>query len=154
MAINNYANYIPRFNNYSSAMPTMQPMPQQYDPAPQPSTNIQWITGGIASVGAIQTPANSMFCFFDSNEPKLYFKSVDGNGKPNIKIYEYTEYNPEASQNENTFSSDNFATKEQLTEISEQLSKQITDLRKSLNDFKSKIGNVNKRETGGVKSNG
>lgn len=114
------------------------------------NTNIEQVQGGPVSVNAIQLPPNSLYSYWDPVEPYIYVKAVDLNGRPSMKTLYYQDVEempkeePEATAP--TIDTSMFVTKEQFDEMSDTLTKQINDVIKKLNDFKSKVGNVNKKE--------
>lgn len=106
------------------------------------NTNIQWVEGQNAAESYILPNGVQSFALWDARNPIIYVKSFDSNGKPFTKRLQYVDLDapPETEEvSENV----NYITKEQFDKLSEQLNTQISELTKKLNDFKSKIGNMN-----------
>ena len=106
------------------------------------NTNIQWVEGQNAAESYILPNGIQSWSLWDSKENIIYIKSFDSNGKPFTKRLRYIDIDapPETEEvSENV----NYITKEQFDKLSEQLNTQISELTKKLNDFKSKIGNMN-----------
>lgn len=92
-----YQNFGYPFNNNFS-MPTatqpygypMQPQmqqPPQQQPAQQNNTNIVYVNG-IDDVRSRQLPANSNFVFLDNDNPIIYRKTVDGQGRMAVEVFD------------------------------------------------------------------
>jgi len=73
--------------------------------------------------------------FFDSENPCIYIKSVDASGKPSLTILDYVDRN--AEDNKNQTQQIEYATKEQMDELSKQFSS-ITDKLGKSNKFVTK----------------
>lgn len=110
---------------------------QQYGQQQQGiNTNIEWVQGGATSVNAIQLPNNTMWAFWDNNEDVIYVKTVDSNGRLSLDTYDITLRDGTKREEPTT----DYVTRAQFDELSEQFTKQLADLTKKLNDFKSKVG--------------
>ena len=60
-------------------------------------------------------------------------------------MLDYIDRDNEIVQNDNTNES-NYVTQDQMNDFSEQIKQQMADLQKKLNDFKSRVGNLNSKE--------
>ena len=113
------------------------------------TTNIQWVESQSAAESFQLGSGISSWALWDSKSPIIYVKSFDQNGKPYTKRLQYIDLDapvqPDSSQ-DITIDTSEFVTQEQLSQLSDQLSKQMADLQKKLNDFKSRMGNSNKKE--------
>lgn len=89
-----------------------------------------------------------MFCYFDDQKDVIYIKQVDNNGRASVQAYDLVPQgqNTENAASASAIDASNFITKEQFDELSGQLTQQIADISKKLNDFKAKMGNINKKE--------
>lgn len=121
------------------------------------NTNIIWMQGGINTVKSAMMPNGSQFAYWDQDENKIFVKTVDQYGKSTVETLVYFSENElpqvlqqnqqvDAQQSGPVLDTSVYVTQEQLTELQEQLSKQITEVQRSLNNFKSKVGNMNKKE--------
>ncbi len=109
------------------------------------STNIQWIEGQNAAESYILPNGINSWALWDSKQPIIYVKSFDSNGKPFTKRLQYVDLDAPPVQEETTVQ-ENYVTQEQLQQISEQFTSQVVELTKKLNDFKSRVFNINKKE--------
>lgn len=86
---NNYG--FPNFNNsfptatqpYGFPMPQQQPIPQQQ----QAQSNIIYVNG-IDDVKNRPLPPNSNYAFMDNDNPILYRKTVDAQGKMSVEVFD------------------------------------------------------------------
>lgn len=86
---NNYG--FPNFNNsfptatqpYGFPMQQPQPIPQQQ----QPQSNIVYVNG-IDDVKNRPLPPNSNYAFMDNDNPILYRKTVDAQGKMSVEVFD------------------------------------------------------------------
>lgn len=100
-----YGYYQPTYNN--GAMPDMlgqyrqMQQPAMQMPQPMQSNDMMiWVQGEAAAKSYIVAPGNKVV-LWDSEEPLIYIKSVDGAGLPSMKILEYSERSvPARRQNE------------------------------------------------------
>ena len=107
------------------------------------NNNIIWVQGEGGAKSYI-VPNGSTYALWDSEQQTIYVKSVDINGRPTMTVLDYVDRNA-PSDKETNFT--DYVTQQQLSELSTQLNQQVQDLQKKLNDFKSRIGNLNnKRE--------
>lgn len=144
---NNYNQRNAVYGTYYNAYPQQVQQPQSGNI----NTNIQRIQGGPVSVNAIQLPPNSVCVYFDadSESPYFYVKSVDANGRPNLKtciyfdVEDYQKQQAQIVQAAEATETNNYVTKEQFDEAIEKLNAQMAENLKKLNDFKAKIGNAN-----------
>ena len=146
-----------RLNYYSAIPPQMQlPNPQMVNYQPQQqyitnqsgvNTNMEFIQGGETAVNVVQLPNNSLFAYFDNDYDTVYFKTVDNNGRASVQAYDLVPKDQTADAGPvPTIDTSEFVTKEQFDELSDRFTQQMADIVKKLNDFKSKIGNMNKKE--------
>lgn len=119
---------------------------QQYYQAPQPTTAVPqyqmspqsmnpgmiWVQGE-AGAKAYTLPNNTTLPLWDSEAQVIYIKSVDNNGKPTMTILDYVDRNAPNTQEEKT--QIEYATKDQVDQISEQLS----SFNKKLGDFENYV---------------
>ena len=112
------------------------------------TTNIQWVESQSAAESFQLGPSITSWALYDAKNPYIYIKSYDQNGKPYTRRLKYIDMDaPEEEQGqEKTIDISGFVTQEQLDQFSDQISKQIADLQKKLNDFKSRICNTNRKE--------
>lgn len=113
------------------------------------TTNIQWVESQSAAESFQLGPGISSWALWSAKEPIIYLKSFDQNGKPYTKRLQYVDLDAPSQQESPqsaTIDTSAFVTQEQLNQLSDQLSKQMSDLQKKLNDFKSRICNTNKKE--------
>lgn len=74
-------------------------MQYQQPPAPQNAGNgILWVQGEAGAKSYLVAP-NTSVLLMDSEGQKFYLKSVDGNGMPTMKTFEYTEVSQKPAQN-------------------------------------------------------
>ena len=66
-----------------------QTYPQSYPQYQQQNNPIIWIQG-MESARAYQTAPNSTVVLFDSEEQVIYIKSADMQGRPSMRILDYT----------------------------------------------------------------
>lgn len=71
--------------NYSG-FPATYP---QYYPTQQ-NNGIIWISGGVNGANAYQVAPNSTVVLFDSDEQSIYIKQTDMQGRPSLRILDYT----------------------------------------------------------------
>lgn len=81
---------------FPSTYPQTFPQYQQMSPTPMSGTLPQqnspfiWIQGGVASANAYQVAPNNTVVLWDSGEQVIYIKSADMQGKPSMRILDYT----------------------------------------------------------------
>lgn len=121
------------------------------------NTNIIWMQGGENTVKSTMMPNSTQYAFFEQDGNKFYIKTVDQYGKSSVEPYIYFPENEvpqillqgqqtDVSQSVPMIDTSAYVTQEQFLEMSDQLTKQIQEISKRLNDFKSRVGNMNKKE--------
>lgn len=134
-----YGNQTPSWPN--QAYPVQQNNVEQA--GNQPLSNIIWVQGESGAKAYILPNGNTM-ALWDSEQQTIYVKSVDANGRPTMTILDYVDRNaPTVTEEPIT---QNYVTQDQLESFSNQVTQQMADLQKKLNDFKSKIGNINSKK--------
>ena len=148
--LNNGYQYQPTAYQYNPYQGVYQPVryqpqsyPQNTTPAVTPAyqvpqnisnSNLIWVQGESA-VKAQYVPNGGKMVFFDSEEEKIYIKSVDASGKPEMTVLYYTDQAPEGYKS--TEAPPEYATKEQLNALGDQFSS-ISDKFNSLSQFVTK----------------
>lgn len=149
----NYNNYFPA--TYSGGMGMNQyPNSMQNNYIPQqnnqqmPNTNMQWVQG-IEGAKAFQQPPNTITPLWDSDAQTIYLKSTDASGRPSIEPLDYSYRNQSNQQSNRSEVVDvqahdmsNYATKEDMTSIKDQLSALRNELA-NMNKGTKKGGNGN-----------
>lgn len=100
-------------NNYSYQQPNysyQQNYQQNYQP--RPITNIEYVTG-VESVRAMPLPPNCTKFVLDSEKNIFYIKKTDADGRPTIKVYQFTDTEEQQKVV--------FATIEQLEQLKQEL---------------------------------
>ena len=140
--------YTPRNWQQQTALP-----PYQQNQQPTNNSNIIWVQGE-AGAKAQNVPNGCNMAFFDSENKCVYIKSVDASGKPSLTILDYNERNSGEQPQSDTAQ---YATKEQITAVNDELSKfatkdefdslndSINDLMDRIDEFENKIANINKQ---------
>lgn len=83
------------YTGFPATYPQYYPQYSQMSPTPMSGTSPQqnngmiWIQG-IESAKAFQTAPNSTVVLFDSDEQVIYIKSADMQGRPSMRILDYT----------------------------------------------------------------
>lgn len=123
-----YNNYFPGNNFYQP-----QPQPAYSTNVGNNSNSIIWVQGEAGAKSYLVAP-NSTVQLWDSEAQKIYLKSADASGMPNIRVLEYTFKD---GSNSNALSGQNseFASKSEVNALKEEI-----------NALKSKLE--------GVKNNG
>ena len=151
--MDNYNNGYPQqavnfqYNPYQGAYQPVRYQPQSYPQNTAPTimpayslpqntnnSNLIWVQGESA-VKAQYVPNGGRMVFFDSEEQKIYIKSVDASGKPEMTTLYYTEQPPEGYKDVETLPE--YATKEQLDALGNQFSS-INDKFNNLSQFVTK----------------
>lgn len=106
-----------------------QTYPQSYPQFQQQNNPIIWIQG-MESARAYQTAPNSTVVLFDSEEQVIYIKSADMQGRPSMRILDYTIRTdaPKTAQNALYGNDAQIPTKEDINA----LQSQIDGLRKQI----------------------
>lgn len=127
---------------YNNMTPVMSN--QNYQQNVQANNSIIWVQGENAAKSYPVAP-NTAIALWDSEQQTIYIKSVDSNGIPSLKVLDYIDRDNEIVQSDNT-NEINYVTQDQMNDFSEQIKQQMADLQKKLNDFKSRMGNLNSKE--------
>lgn len=118
------------------------------------NTNMAFIQGGEPTAKSIMLPNNSMYAYFDKELRQIFIKTVNQFGEPSVEpLWYFTADEMEEIRQkmgigvqQQTPDNSNFVTQEQLAQIEESLNQKIQEILKNLNNFKSKVGNMNKKE--------
>ena len=84
------------YSGFPATYPQYYPQYSQMSPTPMSGTSPQqnnpfiWIQGGIAGAQSYQVAPNNTVILWDSDEQSIYIKSADMQGKPSIRILDYT----------------------------------------------------------------
>lgn len=96
-----------------------------------------WIQGGEASAKAYQNPQpNIPIALWDSEDPVIYIKSIDQNGRPQITILDYKQRDNNQDNNQKQPTME-YATTEQIEELNKQFS-MLNERLNSLNQYVTK----------------
>ena len=131
MAWNNFGNpYMPNLNNQFNPAAYLQTMNQQINPQmqqfnsqipiQQPSNGLTRVTG-MDGAKAFQMPPNSVLALFDDSSDIFYVKSTDGAGFPTIRTFDFFEHKQDLNVPKQSVNLDNFATKQELQTVQNQL---------------------------------
>lgn len=108
-----YPSYQNQNQNYGNFNQQVTPIPQ----VPQQNNGIIWVQGEAGARAYLVAP-NSTVQLWDSEAHVIYLKSADASGMPTIKILDYTirdnNNNKNVSVSEKMPQTDNFATKEDI----------------------------------------
>lgn len=119
MMANNY--YFPQ--GYQPAYyPQMQQMTQpqmQAQPQQQASTDIKWVQGEAGAKSYMVAP-NTSVTLWDSESQVIYIKSANASGLPTMTVIDYT-IRSDASHNRPDLSQSDFATKEDVSLLREEI---------------------------------
>ena len=99
-----------------------QVYPQSYPQFQQQNNPIIWIQG-IESARAYQTAPNNTVVLFDSDEQVIYIKSADMQGRPSMRILDYTirSEQPRTAQNALSGNNTQVPTKEDISALQSQI---------------------------------
>ena len=99
-----------------------QTYPQSYPQFQQQNNPIIWIQG-MESARAYQTAPNSTVVLFDSEEQVIYIKSADMQGRPSMRILDYTIRSeaPRTAQNALYGNDTQIPTKEDISALQSQI---------------------------------
>lgn len=84
-----YTGFPATYQQYYPQYSQMSPTPMS-GTSPQQNNPFIWIQGGIAGAQSYQVAPNNTVILWDSDEQSIYIKSADMQGKPSIKILDYT----------------------------------------------------------------
>ena len=99
-----------------------QTYPQSYPQYQQQNNPIIWIQG-IEAAKAYQTAPNSTVVLFDSDEQVIYIKSADMQGRPSMRILDYTIRSeaPKTAQNALSGNNAQIPTREDISALQSQI---------------------------------
>lgn len=146
---NIYGGY-PSYQQNLTYPTTQTPLYQRNWQTPYPTTTLPsysqntsvnggmiWIQGGEASAKAYQNPQPGVpIALWDSEDPVIYIKSIDQNGRPQITILDYTQRNNNQNVGQEQTQPE-YATRDQIDELGKQLSA-LTEKLNSLNQYVTK----------------
>ena len=117
---NNYyfpQGYAPAYYPQQMQQPQMQM--QQPMVQPQTSTDIKWVQGEAGAKSYMVAP-NTSVTLWDSEAHTIYIKSANSAGLPNMTVIDYT-IRDEASQNKNSAPQGDFATKDDISILRDEI---------------------------------
>lgn len=130
-------NYQGQLNNLQQQIQQMQNLPQYQQPIPvptpintPPTPTISTVTG-IEGATAYSIPPNSSILLMDNNDLIVYFKSSDANGMVTLKAYNMVEIDRST-----TTIADDYATKDDLNAMKQELLEMIEKNRGKNESFK------------------
>ena len=99
-----------------------QTYPQSYPQYQQQNNPIIWIQG-IEAAKAYQTAPNSTVVLFDSEDQSIYIKSADMQGKPSMRILDYTIRSeaPKTAQNALSGNNAQIPTRDDISALQSQI---------------------------------
>ena len=100
-----------------------QTYPQSYPQYQQQNNPFIWIQGGVAGAQSYQVAPNNTVILWDSDEQSIYIKSADMQGKPSIRILDYTIRSeaPRTAQNALYGNDTQTPTKEDISALQSQI---------------------------------
>lgn len=113
-------NYMNNMFQNQQANPLMA-QPQMSQIAPQPPVNGLTRVTGMDGAKAYQMPPNSVAALFDDASDIFYVKSTDGAGFPTIRTFAFYEHKQDQAATQQTMNSENFATKQELQLVQNQI---------------------------------
>ena len=110
-----YPQYYPQYSQMSPT-PMSGTLPQQNNP-------FIWIQGGVAGAQSYQVAPNNTVVLWDSEEQSIYIKSADMQGKPSMRILDYTIRSeaPRTAQNALSGNNTQGPTKEDISALQSQI---------------------------------
>ena len=114
MMANNY--YFPQ--GYQP-MQMYQPQQMTQPQAQQNASGLIWVQGEGAAKSYLVAP-NSTVALFDNESQTIYIKSADASGMPSMRVLDYT-FREATPQNKNIGSSADFATKEEVSLLKDEI---------------------------------
>lgn len=107
-----YQQYYPQFQQVGTQMSS----PQQNSP-------FIWIQGGTAGANAYQVAPNNTVVLWDSEEQTIFIKSADMQGRPSMRILDYTIRSeaPKTAQNALAGNNAQIPTKEDISALQSQI---------------------------------
>ena len=113
------------YNSFPATYP--QAYPQYMSPTQMSGTSqgnpFIWIQGGVAGANAYQVAPNNTVVLWDSEEQVIYIKSADMQGRPAIKVLDYTIRSeaPKTAQNALSGADTQIPTRDELNAIQGQI---------------------------------
>lgn len=100
-----------------------QTYPQSYPQYQQQNNPFIWIQGGMAGAQSYQVAPNSTAILWDSDEQVIFIKSADMQGRPSMRILDYTIRTeaPKTAQNALSGSNAQIPTKEDISALQRQI---------------------------------
>ena len=100
-----------------------QTYPQSYPQYQQQNNPFIWIQGGLSGAQSYQVAPNNTVILWDSDEQSIYIKSADMQGKPSIRILDYTIRSeaPRTAQNALYGNDTQIPTKEDISALQSQI---------------------------------
>lgn len=97
--------------------------PQSYPQYQQQNNPFIWIQGGLSGAQSYQVTPNNTVILWDSDEQSIYIKSADMQGKPSIRILDYTIRSeaPRTAQNALYGNDTQIPTKEDISALQSQI---------------------------------
>lgn len=84
-----YPQYYPNTNPYADQLTQLKAQPM-YQPAQQNAGNLLWVQGEAGAKSYLIAPGNTLL-LMDSEAERFYIKSVEPNGIPQTRAFEYRE---------------------------------------------------------------
>ena len=100
-----------------------QTYPQSYPQYQQQNNPFIWIQGGVSGAQSYQVAPNNTVILWDSDEQSIYIKSADMQGKPSIRILDYTirSEQPKTAQNALSGNNTQVPTREDISALQSQI---------------------------------
>lgn len=126
-----YPQYYSNTNPYADQLTQLKAQPM-YQPAQQSAGNLLWVQGEAGAKSYLIAPGNTLL-LMDSETDRFYIKSVEPNGIPQTRVFEYREVTnvPQAAQQVQTAQPVDHVTHEELNSLREEFRtemQRITDL--------------------------
>lgn len=123
--------YYPQTNPYADQLTQLKSQPM-YQPAQQNAGNLLWVQGEAGAKSYLIAPGNTLL-LMDSEAERFYIKSVEPNGIPQTRTFEYREITnaPAAAQPVQSTQPIDHVTHEELNNLREEFKtemQRITDL--------------------------
>lgn len=84
-----YPQYYPNTNPYADQLTQLKAQPM-YQPTQQNTGNLLWVQGEAGAKSYLIAPGNTLL-LMDSEAERFYIKSVEPNGIPQTRTFEYRE---------------------------------------------------------------
>lgn len=101
-----------------------QTYPQSYPQFQQQNNPFIWIQGGVAGAQSYQVAPNNTVILWDSDEQTIFIKSADMQGRPSMRILDYTIRSEAPRTAQNALSGNNAQippTKEDISALQSQI---------------------------------